>query len=255
MRRWRSPRAIQPATSSRWRSGVFGTNQTITVRDSRSTVYQQAVKFNNGINDTLGIYYAQNIAGGTNTVTVSNSTSSASVRVAILEYAGIARSGALDVTRTSTLQNATPTSGNVTTTVNGDLLLGVFSTAEPGTFTAGSGYTIRETNDAAPSTRLMVEDRIQATAGTASATATVGASVWWGAALAAFKPATSGTSQLAALTSEAPTSATTAAPVSSPPAPLRTDDDYDGDGKADVTVFSTLNRDVVHPRVEHRHGA
>ncbi len=58
---------------------------------------------------------------------------------------------------------------------------------------------------AAPSTHLMVEDRIQATAGAVSATATLNASDIWGAALAAFKPAASGTAP-AALTSVTPTS-------------------------------------------------
>ncbi len=135
----------------------------------------------------MGIYYAQNIAGGANTVTVATSTSSVAIRFAILEYAGIATTGALDVTATNTLQNASPTSGNATTTANGDLLLGVFSSTNSRTFTAGSGYTIRETVAAPPSTRLMVEDRVQATAGTTSATAALNTSDRWGAALAAFK--------------------------------------------------------------------
>ena len=44
----------------------------------------EAAKVNNSTDDTLGIYYAQNIAAGANTVTVSLS-SAASLRFAILE--------------------------------------------------------------------------------------------------------------------------------------------------------------------------
>jgi hypothetical protein len=190
---------------------AFSTNQTITVSDSRGNVYQQAFKFNNNSDDTLALYYAQNVAAGANTVTVAISTAS-SIRFAILEYAGVATSSALDVTKTNTLSNVSPTSGNATTTAPGDLLIGVFATQSFQTFTAGTGYTIEEAVSPAPSTALMVEQATQATAGMASATASLGSSDLWGAALAAFKPSSSGTTS-PSITSLSPTSGPVATAV------------------------------------------
>src|SRR5262249_37445732 len=190
---------------------AFTTNQTITVTDSRGNTYQQAVKFNNGTDDTVGVYFAQNIGAGANTVTVSLSAS-ASLRFAIFEYSGIASANALDVTATNTSTSASPTSGAATTTTSGDLLLGVFSTQSLRTFTAGSGYTIREAVSAAPSTALMVEDIVQGAAGSTSATATVDSSDLWGAALVAFKPA-SGGGPTPSITSLSPTSGAVTLPV------------------------------------------
>jgi hypothetical protein len=169
---------------------AFSANQTITVSDSRGNVYLQAFKANNNSDDTLALFYAQNIAAGANTVTVAVSTS-ASIRFAILEYAGVATSNALDVTATSTLSSASPTSGNKTTTAAGDLLIGVITTQSFGTFTAGSGYAIDEAVGAAPSTVFMVEEATQVAAGTASATASLASSDLWGAGLAAFRKAAS----------------------------------------------------------------
>jgi hypothetical protein len=177
----------------------FLTNQTFTVSDSIGNVYHQAFTFNNNLDDTLALYYAQNIAGGPNTVTVAVSTAS-SIRFAILEYSGVAMSNALDVTATSALSNASPTSGNATTTTSGDLLLGVFATQSFRTFTAGTGYTIEEAVSAAPSTALMIEDATQAAAGPVAATASLDSSDLWGVGLAAFRAAASGSNSPPTLT-------------------------------------------------------
>ena len=182
-------------------------------------------------------FYAENIAAGPNTVTVAVSKKAASIRLAIFEYAGIARANALDGTATAAGSSTSPGSGSATTTTSGDLVLGVFSTQSGRTFTAGSGYTIRETVPAAPSTRLMVQDRTQTTAGAVSATAMLNTSDGWSAALAAFKPA-SAAGGPAALTSQSVTTLGTMSAMSQLLVAPRTDDDYDGDGKADVTVFS-----------------
>jgi RHS repeat-associated protein len=85
-----------------------------------------------------------------------------------------------------------PNSGNVTTTTNGDLLLGAVLTGNTANFTVGSGYTIEETVPAEPNTKLIAEDRIQAVSGSASASATLGVADHWAAALVAFKAAGGG---------------------------------------------------------------
>ena len=179
-----------------------GSSQRFTVSDSRGNRYQQAIATNNGSDDTLAIYYAQNIAGGPNTVTVSD-TVPGTMRFAILEYAGIAASNPLDVTVAAQGSGTNPSSGSVTTTGNGDLLLGAVTTANSPGFAAGSGYTIEESVPAAPGTKLTAEDRVQAVAGSASAAATLLASDNWAAALAAFRMAPSAPSSPPTLTQPA----------------------------------------------------
>ena len=163
-------------------------NQVFTVTDSSGNSYQKAIEINNGSNDTLAIYYAPNIAGGPNTVTVSDAIQ-ATLRFTVLEYAGIASSSPLDVTAAAQGYGTNPSSGSVATTGNGDLLLGAVATGRSPGFNAGSGYTIEESVPAAPGTRLIAEDAVQTSAGSASLAATLGASDSWAAALAAFLPA------------------------------------------------------------------
>ena len=185
-------------------------SQIFTVSDSQGNTYLQAVQLGvtgdtpNG--NSLAIYYAQNINRGANTVTVSD-TVSGSLRLAIFEYSGVATSNSLDVTASVQGTSTSPNSWSITTTANGDLLLGVIDTADPETFTAGSGYVAEQLVPAEPGTKLLVEDQIQATAGAASASATLGASDPWGALLAAFKAGSYITAPPAASITISPTSA------------------------------------------------
>jgi hypothetical protein len=178
---------------------AFYTNQTISVTDSRGNVYRQALKFNNvaegaEYDDTVALFYAENIAGGANTVTVSLSRA-ASLRFAILEYSGLATSNALDVTRSATARSTTPNSGSATTTAPGDLVLGIFSTQSYRTFTPGAGFTARASVNAAPNTALLVTDRVLPAAGAVAATATLSGTDYWGAGLVAFRSASGGSQQ------------------------------------------------------------
>ncbi len=179
-------------TAGNWIAVVIrggGTGQVFTVSDSRGNTYRKAIQFNETIDaTTLGLFYAENIAGGANTITVSNSFSG-TLRFAILEYAGVATSNSLDVTATAQGTSSAPTTPTVTTTASGDLVIGILSTANPRTFTAGSGYVIQERVPVAPNTKLVAEDRIQATAGSVLANGTLNASDTWGAAVAAFRAA------------------------------------------------------------------
>jgi len=115
-------------------------------------------------------------------------TISSTLRFSILEYSGVATANSLDGAGVAGQGTSTsPNSGNATTTANGDLLLGAILTGNPASFTAGSGYTIEERVPAAPNTKLIVEDQVQAVAGSISVTASLAASDNWGAALAAFR--------------------------------------------------------------------
>jgi len=186
------------------------TGQVLTVSDTRGNTYRKAIQFNvttdtpNG--DTLGIFYAENIAGGANTVTVAESINGNTLRFAILEYSGVALANSLDVVSTAQGTSATANGGSVLTTANGDLLLGAVLTGNPATFTAATGYAIEERVPASPNTKLAAEDQIQATAGTVSAGVTLGSSDSWGAGLAAFKAVSGGGTTGPSITSLNPTS-------------------------------------------------
>lgn len=168
------------------------TGQLFTVTDSRGNTYRKATQFNETLDGTtVGVFYAENIAGGANTVRVSDNITG-TLRFAILEYSGVAFANSFDAFAATQGASNSPNSGNVATGLNGDLLLAIISTANAETFAAGNGYTARERVPAAPGSKLMVEDQIQASAGTISANASIGASDNWSAILAAFKSASAG---------------------------------------------------------------
>ncbi len=160
--------------------------ETFAVSDSKGNTYRSAVQYSEiGSGNILGIFYAENIAGGANTVTVSDSIS-ANLIFAIFEYSGLATSGSLDAIVGSQATGQSPNSGSVSTRANGDLLLGAILTDDVATFTVGSGYTLEESVPSEPNTQFIVEDQNQANAGTASSNASITASDYWAAVLVAF---------------------------------------------------------------------
>src|SRR4029453_1582432 len=88
--------------------------------------------------------------------------------------------------------SASMASPSITTTASGDLILGVFATAEAATYTAGAGFTIQERVPAGSSAKLAVEDLKQASPGPIAATASLASGQAWAAAVAAFRPAPTG---------------------------------------------------------------
>jgi hypothetical protein len=164
-------------------------SEIFTITDSRGNIYHKAGQFNvtldvpNG--HTLGVFYAENIAGGANTITLSDSISG-TLRFAIVEYSGIAAANSLDVFAGSQGNGVAPNSGNATTT-SVDLVLGAISTANPASYTAGSGFAAVESVPIEPSAKLFVEQQIQTIPGTESTHATLATSDAWGAVLAGFK--------------------------------------------------------------------
>jgi len=168
-----------------------GIGQVFSVSDTRGNTYRQAVQFTETVDgNTIGIFYAENVAAGTNTVTVSDTTSG-TLRFAILEYAGVSRTGSIDGAKAAQGTSAAPNSGAITTTANGDLVLGLISTANSATFTAGSGFTIQERVPTS-GTKLIAEDQRQAAAGAVAATATLSGSDVWSSAVSAFRAGSTG---------------------------------------------------------------
>jgi hypothetical protein len=206
-------------------------SQTFAVTDTRGNTYRQAVLFNNNTDSTLGIYYAESVGSGANTVTVRLTSATAStLRFSLLEYRGVAASNSLDGVRSASGASTSPSSGAVTTTAGGDLLIGVIGVADVANVTAGSGFALESAVPALPSAKIVVEDGVLATSGSIAATATMSVSDRWGAALAAFKAA-SGSS----LMSLAMMSATEAGPI---PNDSSRASDYDGDAKSELVVFT-----------------
>jgi len=163
-------------------------NQALTVTDTRGNTYRKAIQLNETLDGmAVAIFYAENIAGGPNTVTVSRPQVGGTLRYAILEFSGVAIANSLDTTAAAQGTGTAPNSGSVTTTSSGELVIGVVATAEEGTITAGNGYVIAERVAAAPYTKLIVEYRTQTSAGAVSAGATLNASDHWGAVVAAFR--------------------------------------------------------------------
>ncbi len=167
--------------------GQSDTHQ-FTVTDSNGNTYRRALTVGNTHdNITLGMYYAENINGGPNTVKVVPDNSGY-LRVVIVEYSGVATSNSLDVTSAAQGSSISPDSGTVVTTAGGDLLFGASASADAEPF-AGPGYNLEELVPAAPGTALTTEDQIQTVAGPASASLTFGSSKDWTMGLAAFKRA------------------------------------------------------------------
>ncbi len=162
------------------------------VTDSKGNTYPAAVgPTTQSGNATQVIYYASNIAAaaaGANTVTVTFNTTVKYPDVRIVEYSGIATSGALDVAVGASGSSATPSSGPLTTTNASDLLVAGNYIAS-NFLRVGAGYTLRV--DTSPDDDI-VEDQIVAATGSYSASSTQTVANWWVMQLAAFRAAGSG---------------------------------------------------------------
>ena len=169
------------------RAGNVG--QVLSVTDSRGNVYRKAVQLDETTDRTsLALYYAENVAGGSNTVTVTKSISGGSLRLSVVEYSGVASSGSLDTVAAARGSTASPSSGPASATVPGELVLGLITTANSSTPTAGSGFTIQERVPTS-GPKLIVEDKVQSAAGSATASLSLSSSDNWGALVATFRPA------------------------------------------------------------------
>lgn len=145
------------------------------VADSRSQTWSSAVNVTDGATYSLATYYFHNTTAGANTVTVTFAGAVTYASLQIAEYSGVATSSPLD--KTASNSQTAPgtgtdaiTSGSVTTTTDGQLILGWTTalTVGAGTVSAGTGFTgrINVFGD------TLFEDRVQSSAGSVSATFT-----------------------------------------------------------------------------------
>jgi hypothetical protein len=163
---------------------VVGWNDTSatvqSVTDSAGNTYNVAIGVTSGTGLRQSIYYAANIKGGSNTVTVKFSQAAAYPDIRILEYRGVS---AVDVTAGASGSSTAANSGTATTTSANELIFGA-ATVGTGVKAAGAGFTsriiTRPDGDNA-------EDKTVTATGSYSAACSVAPSGTWVAQMVAFK--------------------------------------------------------------------
>ncbi|HEV2397944.1 MAG TPA: IPT/TIG domain-containing protein [Candidatus Sulfotelmatobacter sp.] len=183
---------------------VVGWNDTTStvqsVKDSAGNTYSVAIGPTSGTGLRQSIYYAANIVGGSNTVTVTFNQAAAYPDIRILEYRGVTT---LDVTAGASGTATAASSGPATTTVANELIFGA-NTVATGNAAAGSGFTSRIITT--PDSDL-AEDKMVTTAGSNTATATLSSAGPWVMQMVTFS-AVSG--PIPTVTGVSPNSGTTA---------------------------------------------
>jgi len=149
------------------------TSTVSSVTDSRSNAYTLAVGPSAANGLTSAIYYAKNIAAGSNTVTVTFNKAAGWPNINVMEYSGLDTATPLDVVSSASGSGTTANSGSATTTSATELIVGAGNPVT--TFTAaGSGFSNRIIN----SFGGISEDKIVTSTGSYNATATMTSGGW-----------------------------------------------------------------------------
>ena len=144
------------------------------VTDTEGNTYTRAVGPTSNTGLQQAIYYAKNIAGGSNTVTVKFNQSASYPDVRILEYSGLDPTSPLDVTAAAAGNGTSANSGSATTTSANELIFGAGTTTGTAFTAPGSGFTTRVVNIYGN----LAEDKTVSTAGSNAATATNSGGYW-----------------------------------------------------------------------------
>src|SRR5216684_3003921 len=169
---------------------VVGWNDTTStvssVVDSRGNTYTRAVGATAGTALTQSIYYAKNIAGGSNTVTVTFNKAASYPDVRVLEYSGLNTTNPLDARASAMGSGSLANSGSATTMSATELIFGAGMTG--GVITrAGTGFTSRVITHNGD----IAEDKTVTNTGSYNVTAPVtpyAGSSTWVMQMATFKP-------------------------------------------------------------------
>ena len=138
------------------------------------------------------VYYAKSIKGGADTVTVNLSGTSSWIELYLAEYSGIDQTNPIDAQAGASGNTGAVSSGNVTTTVAGDVIYG-FCMGD-WNCTAGSGFAARSNFNG-----NLIEDKLAGNAGSYAATGS--ANKGWTIQVVALKPASSGVGAAPVITS------------------------------------------------------
>lgn len=155
------------------------------VSDTRNGAWTRAVQAGDAPNvGTVEIWYRENCAAGSNTVTLGGLSGGAFTILNIAEYSGAATSGSLDKTAGRVQSNLTAPSTGAVTTTGTDLVLACVSCSQDD-LTPGSGFALA----ASPSGGNPFEYKIQTSAGSVDGTfVSPGNNGFYGMVLAAFLP-------------------------------------------------------------------
>jgi unsaturated rhamnogalacturonyl hydrolase len=184
---------------------TYGNNggTTLSVSDSLNGAWSAAnpAHYNANIIQTTGQFYFANTKSGTVAITGKPSGLGAWGSMNCQEWSGAATSGPLDQVTSADGTTANPSSGSVTPTTSGELILGDLENGIGPS--AGSGFSLISSTS---KTGLSTEYLIQSSAGPAAATWTL-AATGWTAQVATFKAATgSGGASTPSITGLSPTS-------------------------------------------------
>ena len=149
------------------------TSAVSSVTDSKGNIYALAVGPTKASGLTSAIYYAKNIASGSNTVTVKFNQTASYPNVNVLEYSGLDTANPLDVRAAATGSGTTANSGSATTTSANELIVGAGNPTS--VFKSpGSGFTSRVINAFGG----ISEDKVVSSTGSYNATATLSSGTW-----------------------------------------------------------------------------
>ncbi|SRR6266446_2709248 len=157
-------------------SVVWNDPQTLTsVKDNNGVTYNIVDNTDDaGDGVSMATFYLPNISGAPTSIIATFSASAIVTRIEVQEWSGVATTTPLDGHIAQQTSGATVSSGNITTTVGGDLIYGSAISAISNTaLTVGSGFTIRNSGQGSGFVRPMAdESQIQSSAGTIAATFT-----------------------------------------------------------------------------------
>lgn len=176
-------------TQSQWRS----TASTITTpTDTLGHAYTGMAAEQSANNTRLRSFYVANISGGANTVTFDISdTATGEMAVTVAEFSGALTASPLEAaTSAGPTLSTTPSSGDVTPSVNNCLLYGAMTNDSNNvTVTEEAGWTLLEKQVPVSSIPVATEWKLQGTAAAEDADWTLASEQLWIAHVAAFKPA------------------------------------------------------------------
>ena len=163
------------------------TTQTVAVTDTAGNVYTDAVsQGQDSDGHQVHIFYATNIAGGTNRVTATFSDFNNHPWLAVYEYSGITT---LDRTAAAEGYSAFPNSGATTTTASANELV-FAATGLPASYTgsptAGAGFTLQRQDTG--TSRAANEAATVTSTGSFTGTFNLSAATNWTAVVATFRP-------------------------------------------------------------------
>src|SRR5579883_1727170 len=159
---------------------IFNTNATLSVTDSQGNAFTQVgTQLISPGSNRSQVYYAKNIKGGPDTVTVTCSVSCYQ-EVYVTEYSGVDQTNPIDVQAGASGSAGAVSSGNATTTLAGDMIYG-FCLGDSAC-TVGSSFAARSTLNA-----NLVEDMTAGNPGSYAATGS--ANSGWTMQMVVLQPA------------------------------------------------------------------